>query len=227
MADVLTSFISFLIEIDFSHPNEIILVGHSLGAHIAGLTGKRFVQERIYAIFGLDPAGPLFSIGNPNERLSANDAIYTEGIRTNAGDNGFDEPLCQSDFYPNWGQVQPGCGIDVRKSLKNHFRNIISMFRFQISGSCAHQRSALFFAESINSNRFIGVRCANYAQLRERKCPGSGDILRHFFMSTNANNFIYFIYHSVTGVMGGDAWSFGYEGVFFLETGTSSPFALG
>lgn len=89
VADVLTRFINFLIEIDFSHPNEMILVGHSLGAHIAGLTGKRFVQERIFAIFGLDPAGSLFSLGNPNERLSANDAIYTEGIRTNAGDNGF------------------------------------------------------------------------------------------------------------------------------------------
>lgn len=92
----------------------MILAGHSLGAHVAGLTGKRFVGDRqFYAIFGLDPAGPLFSIGNVHERLAANDAMYTEGIRTNADDNGFAEPLCQADFYPNWGFTQPGCGVDV------------------------------------------------------------------------------------------------------------------
>jgi hypothetical protein len=29
--------------------------------------------------------------------------VYTEGIRTNTGGNGFTEPLAQADFYPNWG----------------------------------------------------------------------------------------------------------------------------
>lgn len=146
VADVLTNFINFLIEIDFTHPREMIFAGHSLGAHIAGLTGKRFTQERIYAIFGLDPAGPLFSIGNANERLATNDAMYTEGIRTNAGDNGFDEPLCQADFYPNWGAVQPGCGVDVRckeflLTLRSYFLRFIIITDFR--QLCAQQSHAI------------------------------------------------------------------------------------
>ena len=38
-------------------------LGHSLGAHIAGITGKRVRSAgngRLQAVWGLDPAGPLF-----------------------------------------------------------------------------------------------------------------------------------------------------------------------
>lgn len=83
--------------------NRVNIAGHSLGAHIAGLTGKRVNQGRIQTIFALDPAGPLFSLNAPNERFAAGDAVYTEGIRTNAGGMGFAEPLAHADFYPNWG----------------------------------------------------------------------------------------------------------------------------
>lgn len=60
-------------------------------------------QERIQVIYSLDPAGLLFSINSPNDRFAENDAVYTEGIRTNAGNLGFDAPLSHADFYPNWG----------------------------------------------------------------------------------------------------------------------------
>lgn len=69
----------------------------------SGLTGKRVNQGRIQAIHAMDPAGPLFAMNAPNERFAAGDAVYTEGIRTNAGGMGFAEPLAQADFYPNWG----------------------------------------------------------------------------------------------------------------------------
>lgn len=105
--------------------SNVIIAGHSLGAHIAGLTGKR-TNGKIHAIFGLDPGGPLFSYGAVNDRLAADDAVYTEGIRTNAGGNfGFDVPICHADFYPNWGTAQPGCGLDV--SLFVHFMHFIHL----------------------------------------------------------------------------------------------------
>lgn len=47
----------------------ITIVGSSLGAHIAGAAGKRTSRGRIHAIAGLDPAGPLFSLDNPGDRL--------------------------------------------------------------------------------------------------------------------------------------------------------------
>lgn len=50
----------------------------------------------------------MFSINAPNERLDANDAVYTEGIRTNVGGSGFEQPFCHSDFYPNGGKQSLG-----------------------------------------------------------------------------------------------------------------------
>lgn len=73
-------------------------------AHIAGLAGKQ-TNGRIHVIFAMDPAGPLFSLSEPQNRLALTDAVYTEGIRTNAGNMGFAEPLTHADFYPNWGTV--------------------------------------------------------------------------------------------------------------------------
>lgn len=103
VADVLARLLDFLVENGFTQMSRVNIAGHSLGAHIAGLTGKRVTRGRIQVIFALDPAGLLFSLNSPNDRIAADDAVYTEGIRTNAGNLGFTEPLCHADFYPNWG----------------------------------------------------------------------------------------------------------------------------
>lgn len=41
--------------------------------HAAGLVGKFVRRGKVQAIFGLDPAGPLFSIDRPNDRIAASD----------------------------------------------------------------------------------------------------------------------------------------------------------
>ncbi len=86
--------------------DNIILVGHSLGSHVAGNTGKA-VTGTLQAIYGTDPAGPLFN-ANSADRLAINDAAYTEALHTNAGNLGFNEPITMAAFYPNWGSSQPG-----------------------------------------------------------------------------------------------------------------------
>lgn len=40
--------------LDFTQTN---IIGHNLGAHVAGNAGKNVMRGRIQAIFGLDPAG--------------------------------------------------------------------------------------------------------------------------------------------------------------------------
>lgn len=49
----------------------ITVTGSSLGAHVAGAAGKRTTRGRIHGIIGLDPAGPLFTLDLPAERLHA------------------------------------------------------------------------------------------------------------------------------------------------------------
>lgn len=81
--------------------------------------------------------------------------------------------------------LHKGCGIDI-------------------SGTCAHERSNLFYSESINSDRFVARQCTGYSEIVARNCPGTGTI----------------------GIMGGDAGKT-LRGVFFLETNAESPFARG
>jgi pancreatic triacylglycerol lipase len=57
VADVVARFLNFLVQNWFTQMNRINIVGHSLGAHIAGITGKRANLGRVQVIYGLDPAG--------------------------------------------------------------------------------------------------------------------------------------------------------------------------
>lgn len=70
-------------------PKSIHLIGHSLGAHIAGFAGKKIKRQtetRVHRISGLDPAGPYFNKFRfiPEERLSKNDADIVDVIHTDA-----------------------------------------------------------------------------------------------------------------------------------------------
>lgn len=134
----------------------VTVIGHSLGAHVAGFIGKN-MESDLGAIVALDAAFPLFSINSPDARLNVDDALYVQSIHTNAGNLGFDEPIGHGNFYPNGGRSQPGCGIDI-------------------SGNCAHGRAHEFFAESINTPvGFWSRRCASYAEIVSGSCNRSGD----------------------------------------------------
>lgn len=91
------------------------VIGHSLGAHVAGFAGKR-VQNltglRIPRITGLDPAGPLFDgfWVSQEERLHEDDAEVVVALHTDSGAAGFEDSIGTIDFYPNGGNPpQPGC----------------------------------------------------------------------------------------------------------------------
>ncbi|XP_066155565.1 pancreatic triacylglycerol lipase-like [Euwallacea fornicatus] len=130
--------------------NRITLVGHSLGAHVSGNAGARTIGL-VNTIVGLDPAGPLFTESNINNRLDPTDANYVHVIHTNDGLLGFGINMGHSDYYPNGGSTQPGCGIDL-------------------AGTCAHSRAYIYYAESINNNHFLSRRCDSYTNFRNSLC---------------------------------------------------------
>jgi pancreatic triacylglycerol lipase len=153
---VAAQFVEFLESVGGADYNSMTIVGHSLGAHVAGFMG-RHTQGRLNTIIGTDPAGVLFSLDNPDGRLDDTDAQYVESIVTNGGTLGFMEPIGDANFYPNGGSSQPGCGIDI-------------------TGACAHGRSNEFLAESINSvvSNFVSTRCASFAEIQAGTCTSSG-----------------------------------------------------
>lgn len=95
---------------------DLLIFGHSLGAHICGVAGKNVKSMRIPVIIGLDPAYPFVTKDNINSRLHITDAEYVQVMHTNAGHLGLPYPVGHADFYPNWGRIQPGCSGITRGS---------------------------------------------------------------------------------------------------------------
>ncbi|CAH0726866.1 unnamed protein product, partial [Brenthis ino] len=132
--------------------SKISLVGHSLGAHIAGIAGKQVYEKTgklLSRITGLDPAGPCFSNVNIDSKLDKTDAEYVDVIHTNGGMLGLKEPVGHKDFYPNNGMSQPGCFLST----------------------CDHSRAWEMFSESINSpDNFPARKCENWTMFQNGNC---------------------------------------------------------
>lgn len=156
VGNVVANFIDFLNMYTGIPFSSVSVIGHSLGAHVAGFSGKHVIRGRLPTIVALDPALPLFSIANPAGRVSTGDAYYVESIQTNVGLLGFDAPIGHSTFYPNFGRLQPGCGPDV-------------------TGFCSHVRAVEFLAESItNPYAFYGTHCSGWPAIQILQCPSVG-----------------------------------------------------
>lgn len=133
------------------------LIGHSLGAHVAGFVGKT-LNVPLGNIVGLDCALPMFSDKDSGNRLHSTDAIYVESIHTDAGRTGFYTPIGQASFYPNWGRPQPGCGMDL-------------------VGSCGHGRAHQLYSESIlSADGFWARQCSDHSAITGRNCPANPGI---------------------------------------------------
>jgi Ca2+-binding RTX toxin-like protein len=122
-------------------PTKTEIIGHSLGAHIAGIAGQEFKKDGsppINQIIGLDPAGPFLETASPDQRISPDDAQRVVVIHSSnsltagfaAGGLGlYRDDLGALDVYiKQYGQVygksvldsqNHGAAIDVYKQLVN------------------------------------------------------------------------------------------------------------
>ncbi|KAK9507397.1 hypothetical protein O3M35_007260 [Rhynocoris fuscipes] len=133
------------------------LIGHSLGAHVAGFAGKHVAVGKIARISGLDPALPGFTEGKDG-RLDASDAVFVDCIHTCSGLLGLEGPFCHADFYPNGGSnPQPGCGD------------------YAVAAKCSHERSRLLFIESImEGHEFPALTCTDIPKSDSTECKFRG-----------------------------------------------------
>lgn len=201
MAEAVSELIMFLTSNWFSNASNIMLVGHSLGAHIAGSVGKIIKNSGvgfIKVIVGLDPAGPFIT---DNSKLNVTDAEYVQVIHTNAGIWGYDGPLGHADFYINMGgPMQEECGYDVGSHYILHTLYYIFYISLSISIQyvmiCSHSIVIDYYAESLRSQIIKGIECrGGYRELSGGCCtPGK------------------------TAIMGGDVWTSQTRGVYNVAT---------
>jgi len=184
------NLINFLVE-QGADLKDFHVIGFSLGAHVAGKAGAT-VNGVLPRITGLDPAYPLFSMEDTDQRLDTTDAEFVDVIHTNSGPLyigalSFPNNIGHIDFYPNGGTFQRGCGV------------LFSLSIFSLSVVCHHKRAMDLFTESINSpTGFTAVCCDNYQMFQEGGCAGNSNALMgepatktdcgEFYLNTNSES---------------------------------------
>ncbi|KAF2900653.1 hypothetical protein ILUMI_05532 [Ignelater luminosus] len=132
--------------------DNVHIIGHSLGSHVAGFVGKRIfkiTKSKVSRITGLDPAGPLFEIPSksPEYRLSKEDAKFVDIIHTDGGIFGFKASIGHADFFPNGGTaIQSGCEITKLEDFKKWTKQIRYSIHF-ISVKAIKEYSIQIYSE--------------------------------------------------------------------------------
>ncbi|XP_055712258.1 pancreatic lipase-related protein 2 [Phlebotomus papatasi] len=129
-------------------PDDLHLIGYSVGAHFAGLVANYLSPEegKLGRITGLDPTIFFYAGSNNSRDLDPSDAHFVDIIHTGAGILGQWSPSGHADFYVNGGTSQPGCATT-------------SLFD---TLACDHTKVTPYFIESINSPKgFYAGPCPN------------------------------------------------------------------
>lgn len=159
LAQLLYNFIRKLDKKGFDI-SSVHIIGFSLGAHVAGMTGKlvqKNLNNKIGKITGLDPAKPCFT--KMENRLHKRDADFVQVIHTSAGILGLEEPIGHVDVYVN--------GIDGKQpECKGR----------SITLECDHSQAWKVFSASV-SKPLVGRRCASWEELVDKRCNGHEAVL--------------------------------------------------
>nr|DBA14761.1 TPA: hypothetical protein GDO54_004053 [Pyxicephalus adspersus] len=142
--------------------SNIHIIGHSLGAHIAGEAGKR--TPGVGRITGLDPARLLFEDTAEEVRLDPSDANFVDVIHTDTMaiiGLGIIKPIGHYDFYPNGGQHMAGCPHKLAFLGKDILETI----------ACNHFRAFRYYTHSIRSPEgFRSYPCNSYKNFISGSC---------------------------------------------------------
>ncbi|XP_037660613.1 inactive pancreatic lipase-related protein 1-like [Choloepus didactylus] len=153
-------------------PSQVHLIGHSLGAHVAGEAGNR--TTGLGWITGLDPMEASFE-GTPEVvRLDPSDAVFVDVIHMDAAPLipsmgfGMSQQVGHLDFFPNGGEEMPGC-------KKNALSQILELDGIWEGTRdlvvCNHLRSYKYYSESIlNPDGFAAYPCTSYKSFNSNKC---------------------------------------------------------
>ncbi|XP_053189006.1 inactive pancreatic lipase-related protein 1-like [Scomber japonicus] len=204
------SMITFLMSNFKQKADKFHIIGHSLGAHAAGQVGGRI--SGLARITGLDPAEPYFQDTDASVRLDVSDAnfvdvIHTDGLPFDSKLGlGISQPMGHIDFYPNGGELMPGCSRNRgRPSDLDAYWQGTKKF-----DACNHARAHHYYSESIvKSQGFVGYPCSDKDTFADGKCfPCTDD--KCPMMGHYADRFTL-----TDGIS---------KTKYFLNTGSSNPF---
>nr|NP_001298535.1 lipase member I-like precursor [Papilio polytes]BAM20555.1 vitellogenin [Papilio polytes] len=166
---------------------KVHLVGHSLGAQIAGITGNTlrdqgYILQRATC---LDPARPLYSgLISFKNGVGPECAKQVDVVHTDPGGYGLAERVGTADFWPNYEggkTVQPGCSTGEFALLSQ-------------DGLCSHILAWKFFVETINEcNCFPAASSPDYATWTKTNGTTNSTIYMGEYVSPEARGNYYLV----------------------------------
>lgn len=150
VAELISSFIKSIMRLSGQQDaSKFHIIGHSLGAHIAGYIG--YTVPNLGRITALDPAGPCFAggsdapnasltghIGHGRRRLSPESAQLVVALHTDTAIFGLNENCAHYDVYVNGGYKHPQCGSIDLVSKVNDFFDLDAKQLLNPNIVCAH-----------------------------------------------------------------------------------------
>ena len=157
------------------------VIGHSLGAHIAGYAGEGV--RNLGRITALDPAKPYFEATHPSVRLDPTDALYVDVVHSDASTKngalfslGTRQLMGDVDFFPNNGDVQPDCDTQPIRSLLSG-AGVVPTIRDTVA--CDHRRSVELLSDYLErkeSNKCfpLAYKCGSWTDYMNGLCYTCG-----------------------------------------------------
>ncbi|XP_037042901.1 pancreatic lipase-related protein 2-like isoform X2 [Bradysia coprophila] len=145
-----------------TNPYSIHIVGHSLGAHVAGFVGKYMAASgpnpiKLRHISALDPAGVFIGSYECPRRLCHTDATFVETFHTSKA-LGMYKPIGSLDLYVNGGKYQPNCDFPT----------------------CSHSYAHKLYRYALDRFRLDGWLCNTLQQMeKEKRCKGNSNPRRY------------------------------------------------
>lgn len=162
VSEYMTRFVRFLNQQGIP-PQNMTLVGHSIGAHVCGQVGHN-LGGKIAEIYGLDPAGPMFTHPTRQEssfRLDSTDAGYVQMIVTTRVILGVNYGDGHANFYPNGG-TSPQKSCDSPGTSSSDWAQEVS---------CSHSYATVLFQCSINpAVSYEARRCRDWVLFKRGLC---------------------------------------------------------
>ncbi|XP_077549862.1 pancreatic lipase-related protein 2-like [Haemaphysalis longicornis] len=174
-------FIRKLKEASGADPRTMHVIGHSLGAHVAGYAGAN--TTNLGRITALDPAEPYFEKMPAEVRVDRTDAEFVDVIHTDTHPAfsklwlseglGMEEAVGHVDFYPNGGEYMPGCDT-ANRFFKFFTHGLIQGMRAIVS--CNHQRAVQYMLDSIENEHCqpLAFECPSYDAYLRGQCADCG-----------------------------------------------------
>ncbi|KAM3606064.1 uncharacterized protein V6R79_010090 [Siganus canaliculatus] len=178
------------------------IIGHSIGAHIAGNVGNSILG--LARITGLDPVEPYFQGTDASVHLDTSDATFVDVIHTDGLPFssklglGMSQPMGHIDFYPNGGELMPGCSGN-----RGNPSDLDAIWEGSTKfDACNHVRAYQYYSESmVKSQGFVGFPCSDKDSFAagkcfpcaENKCPLMGHYADRFSVTDGISKTKYFL----------------------------------